>query len=179
MAIEPALPVEAREPLQPRPEQLARRERQLRFTGRWVYLPLIALTALWVIVIILLLWLALVGEDVEEYRLALSGVADLVLIAFMTPLVLLCAVPAFGPIALYVYMRRQREGEAPGWFEKLRRIFWRVENVVISVRETLDEKVLPKIAKPVISAYALAAFVRTLLEELGQTIRREINRHVG
>lgn len=177
MAIEPTLPAEPIEPFQPSLEQRERREQQRRFTRRWVYVPVGLLFFLWLAVTIVLLWLTLAGESVGDYRVAISGVADLVLILFMTPLVLLCAIPAFGPIGLYVYLRRQRDPEVPGWMAKLRRLFWRLENVVVNVRETLDEKVLPKLAEPVVSAYAIAAFVRTLFKELKTAIRREINRY--
>lgn len=173
---------EPSERVRPTPEQLERKRRQQRFTRRRVWLPVGAVILLWLLAIAGLLWLTVVGSwfnmDTNQvtYRSLVSGVADAILILSITPLLLLCALPSVGLIALVV-RRRRREPESHSWTEGGRRLLWRVENGVMAVGRRLEEDVLPSVARPVTSAYALAAFVRTLWRITAEMISRENRTH--
>lgn len=165
---------------QPSAEQLARKRRRRRFYRLRAVLPVTLVALLWLGVTLLLLWLAVVGKwfavdtDQAYYRTLLSGIADIVLILSLLPLLLLCALPSGLAVGLAFY-RRSKKRAAPDQPEKLP-FFWRVENIVIRVNGRLEE-VLPKVARPVASAYALVAFVRAFMRELREIITREINRY--
>jgi len=110
------------------------------------------------------------------YRSLVSGAADAVIVLFITPMLLLCALPTVGILALMVQGRR-REPEPRSWTESGRRLLWQVENGVTAVRQRLEQDVLPAVARPVTSAYALAAFARTLWKEIAEMISRENRTH--
>ena len=169
---------ESPERVRPTPEQLERKREQLRFTRRRVWLPVGSVTLLWLLAIVGLLWLTVAGSwfhvdtNQETYRTLVSGAADAVIILSITPLLLLCALPSVAILALAV-QRRRKEPEGRSWTESARRLLWRVENGVTAVRERLDKDVLPSVARPVTSAYALAAFARTLWKEVAEMISLE------
>lgn len=170
------------ERVRPTPEQLERKRKQQRFTRRRVWLPVGVVTLLWLLAIAGLLWLTVAGSwfnmDTNQatYRSLVSGAADAIIILSITPLLLLCALPSVGVIALAVRRRRQ-EPKPRSWTEGGRRLLWRVENGVMAVRQRLEEDVLPSVARPVTSAYALAAFVRTLWRITAEMISRENRTH--
>ena len=180
MTTETTLPVQPPVTPQPSAEQLERRRRRQRFYRLRVILPMAVVALLWLGVTLLLLWLTVVGEwfamDTNQayYRTLVSGIADIVLVLSLLPLLLLCALPSALTIGL-VYHRRSKKQAEPR-LEKLP-LFWRIENVIIRVKERLDEDILPRVAQPVISAYGAVAFVRAFFNQLREIIAREIRRY--
>lgn len=170
------------ERVRPTPEQLERKRTQQRFTRRRVWLPVGIVALLWLLAIVGLLWLTIAGAwfnvDTNQatYRSLVSGAADAVVILSLTPLLLLCALPSVGILALMVQRRRQ-EPERRSWTERGRGLLWQVENGVAAVEQRLEKDVLPGAARPVTSAYALAAFARTLWKEIAEMISRENKTH--
>jgi len=181
MTSETTIPAHSPAPPEPSAEQLARRARRKRSYRLRVILPMALVTLLWLGLALLLFWLAVAGEwfsvdtDQAYYRTLISGLADVVMILTLLPLLLLCVLPSALALGLVVY-RRSKKKEAPVEPEKLP-LFWRVENIVIEVQQRL-ETILPKVARPVISAHAAVAFVRKFLKELRGIITREIDRYV-
>lgn len=172
-----AQPPEAPPP-EPTAEQLARLRARHSFRNRFIYGPMVLITLLWLVGLVVLFWLVLApGEDIARYREVISGVADVVTILFITPWLVVCALPIVGAVGLVVY-RRQRKPEQTPEVASLP-LFWRVENIISKVQYRLDNQILPKMAQPVITAYGLVAFVRTLLNEIKEIVSREINRYVG
>ena len=173
---------EPAERVRPTPEQLERKRKQRRFTRVRVWLPVGIVALLWFLAIIGLLWLTVVGQwfymDTNQatYRSLVSGAADAVIILSITPLLLMCALPSVGILALMVQRRRQ-DPEGRSWTESARRLLWRFDNGVMGVRDRLGKDVLPTVARPVISAYALAAFARTLWKQITVLISREKRMH--
>ncbi len=166
--------------LAPTQEQLARRKRLRRFNRLVVYLP-VGITALaWIVLILGLFWLTVAGgwfamdTNAAYYRGLASGVADTFTIIMLAPLLLLCALPPVAVIALVVY--RRRKSADPEDRPSLP-LFWRIENIVVSVQDRTKTH-LPKVASPVISAHATAAFLNRFLIELKQIISQEIDRNV-
>ena len=161
----------------PTPEQLERLEKRKRFRNRYIYAPTVVVTLLWLVVVAALLWLIGGAENEFEYRQILSGIADAIAILFLLPTVLLCAVPPLAVVGFYMY-RRQQKRELPANVEQLP-LMWRIENIITRVKVRLETTVLPAIASPVITAYAVAAFMGTLFIEIRKMISREIDRYVG
>lgn len=170
------------ERVRPTPEQLERKRKQQRFTRQRVWLPVGVVALLWLLAVAGLLWLTVAGSwfnmDTSQatYRSLVSGVADAIIILSITPLLFLCAVPSVGIFAVAV-RRRRRDPERRAWTESGRRLLWRVENGIAAVGRRLEEDVLPSVARPVTSAYALAAFVRTLWKISAEMISRENRTH--
>jgi hypothetical protein len=136
---------------------------------------------LWLGLLLGLAWLTVVGDwfamDTNEayYRALVSGIADAFTMLMLLPLLLLCAIPSALAVGLLVY-RRQRRSERDT--EERLPIFWRVENVLIAVQEQIAA-ILPQLGRPIISAYAIASFVKTFLLDLKRIITREKKRHVS
>ncbi len=179
--LEPAAPYYTSPPVQPTAEQLARREALRRFNRRYVYLPLIIFAVLWAIVLAAMLWVSLVGEwfaintNQEMFRPMFSGIADIVIIV----LVSMCGLMLLIPIALFGYgfytvadrRERQRQVHEQAQLPEPLPIMWRIENMVERVRQ-ITADTLPLVARPVLRSYAIAAFWRTLWNEIKRIVTR-------
>lgn len=168
-------------PPQPTVEQEKRLARRRRFNRLFVYLPLGLVAILWLALILGMTWLSVAGDwfamDTNQpyFRDLFSGVADAFTILMLTPALALCAIPAILAGAFTVYRRQRRkekEGQAPSL-----PLMWRVENVVVSIQETVSG-ITSRAARPLITAHAMAAFARTFLHELKQIILQEIDKDV-
>lgn len=175
MISETAPPVPEESPT-PTPEQEARLAARRRFNRRYVYLPMALITLLWVGFILLLLWLTVAGAwfavdtQSDTYRQLISGAADFIIMGAVIPWLLLCGVATYLPIGLIIYRRRQKAEQPPE--PASLPLFWRIDNVVHTVYERLNESILPAIARPVITAHAIATFLRSLFTTLKNEIRR-------
>lgn len=171
---------QAQHTTRPTAEQKARSAKLRRFNRLTIYLPLGLVTLAWIALIVTLLWLSVAGAwfamdtDQANYRQLFSAVADIVTILALAPLLLLCALPPVGAIGLVIY-RRQRKVDTASAVPSLP-LFWRIENFVIAVRDNIAA-MLPRLAHPVISAHATAAFVNRFVMEIKQIIRQEISRN--
>lgn len=168
-------------PPQPSQEQEERLARRRGFNRIFVYLPLGLGVILWLGLILGMAWLSVAGDwfamDTNQpyFRGLLSGVADAFTILMLTPILALCAIPTLLAGAFTVYRRRRRkekEGQEPSL-----PLMWRIENVVISIRETVSEAA-PKVVRPLVTAHGMATFTRTFLHELKQIILQEIDKDV-
>lgn len=163
--------------VQPTAAQLDRRQRLHRF-NRWVvYLPVGVTFLAWLALVGGLLWLAVAGNwfamDTNQsyYRQLISGVADTLTMIMLTPLLLLCAIPTVGVIALVV-ARRQRAKDVPSGETSLP-LFWKIENIILEIHDTIA-RTTPRVAKPLIDAHAAAAFVKRFILVVKRTIAQEI-----
>lgn len=181
MTTGPDLPARFAQAAVPTAEQRARVAARRRFNRLYVHLPMALLGLLWLALILGMLWLSVVGSwfhvDTNQayYRGLISGVADAFTIIMLAPFLLLCALPIVATVALLIW-RRQRRKAQPAGPDKLP-LFWRVENIVDGIRSRVATTT-PKVARPVISAHAAAAYARTFLGQIKQIISREINRYV-
>lgn len=161
----------------PTNEQEERRARLRRF-NRWVlYFPVGLVVAGWLVLIGVLIWLAVAGDwfamdtNQSDVRQLVSGVADVFTMLMLVPPLLLCAVPIVASVAL-VIVRRQRAADKAAGSPSLP-LFWRIENVITSVRDTVADT-MPRLANPVINAHATAAFIKRFFIVLKRTISQEI-----
>lgn len=166
--------------VQPTAAQEKRRTELRRFNRLVITVP-VSLTALaWLLSILGLIWLSIAGEwfaidtNQTHYRELLSGVADVVTMLLLMPLLLLCALPIVGAVALVVYRKRKKDDSTPS--EPSLPLFWRIENKVVMVHDAVA-RATPKLAKPVINAHSMVSFIKRLVLEVKLFITQEIGRN--
>lgn len=150
----------------PTTTQLERAAALKRFNRLVVYLPIIVAALIVLIVVGLLFWVALIQPG-EASRETVGGIADAVIILVSIPMMLLCAIPSILFIAITIQGRKK--GMAP--LKRVQVLFWRLDNIVLRIQSTI-QRTMPKIAAPVISGHALVAYVRNLLTQLVNLLKR-------
>lgn len=146
-------------------EQAARDKALRRFNRLFVYTP-IALLGFGILA--LLVWLAweTLPDAAVKRQAAVSGVADIVLILWLCPTVLVCALaPGLG---IFLLVRRRQSGSVVRL--RLQRLLWRVENMLADVRPKLLA-VEARLARPVIAGHGWITFVRVWLSTLWGNIK--------
>ncbi len=162
----------------PTTEQIERRKQRIRFNRLAVTLPMALVSLLWLVAILVMIWLAVAGEwfavDTRQahFRQLFSGIADLFTMLLLVPMLLLCALPFVAAIGFVVYRRNKRR-ELPAE-EPTIPILWRVENTVVTVRDTVA-RTMPKMAQPVLDAHGAAAYIRQMVHGLKRILRQEIS----
>jgi hypothetical protein len=131
-----------------------------RFNRLYIYLPLGLASMAIVALVVLMLWGALSPNIVGTREFA-SGLADIVIILTIMPLLLLCAIVPAGAIGYVVYRRQQPQREH-GRFQIL---IWRLDGLVNKAHDKV-EVALPKAANPVIDGHARMTYWRTLIKKL-------------
>ena len=151
---------------QPSPEQLERTAALQQFNRLYIYLPLAIFSLAGLALVVLMLWGAL-SPNVVGTREFVSGLADLVVIMTVMPLLLLCAIVPAAAIGLVVYRRQQPKREH-GRFHSL---LWRLDSLVVKVQNAVSTT-MPKVATPVIKGHAWMAYVQTLLKDVKKPFTR-------
>lgn len=154
------------QPYQPTAEQLERTAALTRFNRLYVYLPLIIFSAVGLFLLGLMLWGVFSPNENGAIGL-MSGLADLIVIMTVIPLLLLCAVVPAAAIGLVVY-RRQQPQRKHGRFQTL---LWRLDTLITKA-QSKTATTLPKAAAPVIKGHAWAAYVRALVENIKKLFAR-------
>lgn len=162
-------------PFVPTAVQLERTRSLQRFNLWAVYVPLgvvvTAVLALLVYLLIIAIW-----PPYEDTRLFLSGIADIILILFMLPVVLVFGLVVAGLIGGGIYWRKSRkESDAPALqkqYGRLRLLLWKVDQKLSSVYRQIDQ-IMPKVAGPVIRYNAFQAYISTWLDHLKQQFKRQ------
>lgn len=155
--------------------QLERARSLKRFNLWTVYVPVgVAATAALALLIYLLI--IAIWPPYEDTRLFLSGIADIILILFLLPVVLLFGLLLVGIIGGGFYWRKSRqESDAPALqkqYGRLRLLLWKVDQKLSGLYRQIDQ-LMPKIAGPVIRYNAWQAYTSTWLDQL----KRQFNRH--
>ncbi|MFN2135691.1 MAG: hypothetical protein ACK2UK_07040 [Candidatus Promineifilaceae bacterium] len=152
----------------PSSEQLEREQQLKRFNRLYIYLPvgIVLFIAAGLIVLMLVGIFApgLVGA--EEF---LSGLADTILVLWMLPMTVLCAL---GPVAYLGYLvnRRQRRSELPAdspllQHSRTQMALWKAENIVDRVEQTAESS-SDKIVQPIFEANVRAAGLRSWVDQV-------------
>lgn len=161
----------------PSREQLERESALKRYNRLYIYLPItVAVTFVIVLVVLMLVGLfapGLVGADAF-----LSSLADTILVLWMIPMMVLCAIV---PIAYLAYLvnRRQRRNQLPPDSPLLRHkraqmAMWQAQNIADRVGET-SEGLSDRVAKPLIKLDSLAAYIFAWLDILARPFKRNDN----
>ncbi|MCB9418462.1 MAG: hypothetical protein H6667_01545 [Ardenticatenaceae bacterium] len=151
---------------QPSQSQLERASALRRFNWLYVYGPVIVFSLIGLVLVGLLLW-GVFSPNVTGAREFASGLADLVMIFTIMPLLLLCAIVPAAAIGLVVY-RRQQPKQEHGRFQTL---LWRLDTLVTKAKDKTAQT-MPKAAAPVIKGHAWVAYIRTLLAEVKKQFTR-------
>jgi cytochrome c oxidase assembly factor CtaG len=146
--------------------QLDRETALRRFNRLFVFLPIIIAAVIALIVVGLLFWVTLIRPE-ESSRQTVSGIASAVIILASLPLTILCALPTLLFIAL-VYQGRQKK-TAP--LKRVQTIFWRIDSLVLKIQNAVNQT-MPRLAGVVIKAHAAVAYVRNLLNQLINLLKR-------
>jgi hypothetical protein len=127
---------------------------------------LVVFSLVGLVLIGLLLW-GVFSPNIVGTREFASGLADLVVILTILPLLLLCAIVPAAAIGLAIYRRQQPEREH-GRFQTL---IWRLDTLVTKIQDTTSQTV-PKAAAPLIKSHAWMAYVRAFLQNIKQQFTR-------
>ncbi|MBK8901922.1 MAG: hypothetical protein IPM53_12100 [Anaerolineaceae bacterium] len=155
--------------------QLERARALKRFNLWTVYVPMgvvgTAVFALLVYLFIIAIW-----PPYEDTRLFLSGIADIILILTLLPVVLLFGLLLAGIIGGAYYWRKSRnESDAPALqkqYGRLRLLLWKADQKLSGLYRRLDQ-LMPRVAGPVIRYNAFQAYLSTWLDHL----KRQFKRH--
>lgn len=163
---EPYPPAPTEEAYQPTAVQLARAAKLKRHNRLYYLVPIVLLLVLVALTGIGLLVLAFLPTDGGgNYRVVISGVADIVMLTTAVMLTPLCLILPIGAIALYFYDQDRERTRV----ESLQRFLWRVEHKVDVVQEQ-TAIYTQKAAKPVILFNSYLTAVRHSLHRLKQLL---------
>lgn len=156
-------------------EQLERERALKRFNRLYIYTPVAIVTVI-VIGLLVLMLIGIFAPGLVGAEGFLSGLADTILVLWMIPMSLFCAI---GPIAYIAYLinRRQRRSQLPPDSPLLRHsrvemALWRAQDISDQIDQKGDD-VSDRIAKPFFSVGSLAAYVDAWLNILTRPFRRD------
>jgi hypothetical protein len=158
--------VETTPEYQPSAAQLERNAALRRFNRLFVYLPAVFVAVIALVVLGLLFWVTLIQPG-DNSRETVSGIASAVVILASLPMMLLCALPS----ALFIglYMQGRKREMAP--IRRLQTIFWRIDNLVLRLQSAVNGTT-PKVAGVVIKGHAAVMFVRNLVNQFINLLKR-------
>ena len=151
---------------QPSPDQMERAAALQRFNRLYIYVPLAVFSLAGLVLVGLLLW-GVFSPNILGTREFASGLADLVVIMTVMPLLLVCAIVPAAAIGLVVYRRQQPKREH-GRFHTL---LWRLDALVTKAQDAVSTTT-PKAAAPIIKGHASLAYVQTLLKNVKKQFTR-------
>ncbi len=142
------------------------RDRVLRrFNWLYVYAPMGVSVAAALVILALLAVADLPKRDASLPRLT-SSLADVILILWLCPTVLVCSLFPLG--AVFLLMRRRQHGS---WLRQpLQRLLWRVEDGLTAGRQHID-RLAPLAAQPVIRARARLTYYQQLVVIVWRRLR--------
>lgn len=159
----------------PSQEQLER-EKELERFNRWtIYLP-VGVAAATALALLILMLIGIFASGLVGTEVFLSGLADTILVLWMLPLSVLCAI---GPIAYLAYLvnRRQRRSQLPPESPLLRHsrmqmALWQAQDINDRI-EKKAEALSDRVVRPLLSINALAAYIVAWLNLLARPFRRD------
>ncbi|GJM39948.1 MAG: hypothetical protein DHS20C20_02300 [Ardenticatenaceae bacterium] len=153
---------------EPTAVQLQRAQDLKRFNRLAIYLPLGLLAAAAVGLLIYLLIVA-IWPPFEDTRLFLSGVADIILILFLLPLLLIFGLVVAGLIGGGIYWQQSKKEDGEPSLQKkygrFRLLLWKLDQRLSGVYQQLDQ-LMPKLAQPIIRFNETMNYINTRLARL-------------
>lgn len=162
-------------PYQPTDGQMARASALRRFNRLYVYIPLFLGASIILFLLGWMFWRTFLPQ-LENNRQFLSGVADIVIIFTIMPMMLICALGPASLIGLvgYRYKKRREQkksGQSPPPAGRLQLLLWRLDHLLDTVAiKTAD--ILPKVSKPVIGLNAFLAYMEALFIQFKKLFMR-------
>lgn len=159
-------------PFQPSQAQKERRAALHRFNRLYVYLPLGLITAVALLVIILFL-VGIFAPGLTGAAEFASGLADITIILFSIPMMLLCAVGPLSLAGIYSVSRNRRKQGKPRMDDggRMQQLFWQIDNLVQRA-QTKTGEISPQIARPIIQANAFVAYLHAFLKQIKSYLKR-------
>jgi hypothetical protein len=159
---------------QPTAEQLVRDEAMKRFNRVNVTLPLVIAVLIALGLFITLTVFAFL-PNFMPVRSFISGLADLVIILFSIPMIVLCAIPPIAYLAI-VYRNRQQRQLFPqsgpmAYRSKVQTLFWLLESKLDQVLQAA-EKATAKQAELIMNLHARFEYYSALIDRLQYNFRR-------
>ena len=151
---------------EPTQEQAERAAALRRFNMLFIYGPIGFITAIVLGLVIFLLIVAL-NPPGNEALLFISGLADVAIVVALLPILIVGA--ALLALVSYGYVRARQQGTAP--VRQTQRLLWRMDNVVGRLRGQTKE-IATKVARPFISANSVAAYIKTLMNQVMKLVKR-------
>jgi hypothetical protein len=168
---------ESRNVFAPTAVQLERVNKLKRFNLWAIYVPLGVLTTAVLGLLIYLLILA-IWPPFEDTHLFISGIADIILILFMLPVVLILGLLLVGILGGGIYWRKSRKDNGDSSLQKkygrLRLLLWKLDQKLGLFYQQAD-RLMPRLAGPVIRFNAFTAYINTWLAQLiNQLYRHDV-----
>lgn len=167
-------PPEPDDPFVPTAVQLERANALKRFNRLVLYLPL-GLLATAVLGLLIYLLVIAIWPPYEDTRLFLSGIADIILILFMLPVVLIFGLLLASIFGGLIYQRQSRkENGTPTLQQKygrLRLLLWKLDQKLSAVYRKADQ-LMPRVANPVIRFNAFTAYISSWLSQLAEQLKQ-------
>jgi hypothetical protein len=146
--------------IEPTSSQLERAAAIRRFNTLYIYMP-IGLGAFLVVGLVILLLIAVLASPALQTLLTVSAVADIVVIAWIIPTMVACAI--LPSLFIFLTVQGRQRGSAP--IRQLQLLMWRADNILWTVREKVND-IAPRVANPFIRAHAAAAYVSALFKNI-------------
>jgi hypothetical protein len=151
------------------------RVNSLKRFNRWaIYVP-VGLLATAVIGLLVYLLIIAIWPPYEDTQLFLSGIADIILILFMLPVVLIFGLLLVGLFGGGIYWRQSRQENDDASLQKrygrLRLLLWKLDQKLSGVYRQAD-KIMPQLANPVIRFNAHLAYINSWLARLAKQLIR-------
>lgn len=143
-----------------------------RFNRLYVYLPLGVVIATAVIILTLFL-VGIFAPGLTGAAEFASALADVTIILFSIPMMLLCALGPALLIGLVTFNRKRRQQGIPHMEDggRLQVLFWKLD-LFIQQAQTKTIETAPKVADPIIKAAAQWAYLGAFLKKLRSYLKR-------
>ena len=159
----------------PSREQLERESALKRYNRLYIYVP-VTVAVVFVVVLIILMLIGIFAPGLMGAESLLSGLADTILVLWMLPMMVLCAIVPMAYIG-YLVNRRQRRAMLPPDSPLLRHsraqmAMWQAQDISDRV-EKKTEGVSDRVAQPFFKLGTFAAYVSAWLIILTRPFRRD------
>ena len=165
------------EPFKPNDKQREREAALKRFNRLYVLMPIIAISVISVLIIALMIIavLAMSFSDnfSEEFLSFISGLADITIIMFLMPMIILMI---SGPMMLGAMINRSRTRRKMGKpaFDQggsFQVLLWKLDNLIVKSQNKTNE-VAPQLADQVIRFNESIAYVSAFLKQITSYFKR-------
>ena len=159
----------------PTNEQLEREAALKRYNRLYIYVP-VTIAVIFVIGLIVLMLVGIFAPGLVGADEFLSGLADTILVLWMIPMMVFCAIVPIAYIG-YVVNRRQRRNQLPPdspllQHRRAQMAMWQAQDISERVDEKTDS-VTDRIVQPFFSLGRFAAYVTAWLTILTRPFRRD------
>ena len=161
--------VTAKPSYEPSKAQMERAAARRRFNRLYIYTPILIATAVSLAITGFMIW-SIFAPNATENAAFLSGLADVILILILLPLVIIWGAIVALPIGLYIKYYNDRRQPVPAdqiyvhQYGRFRLILWQISHKLDQLHQLLDERILPSIVNPIIRAHTKATALKAWIK---------------